>query len=203
VRTGGWIWRHWEPIPALVSAPCTHACCAVRGSLVVFGVSTHDHEYASSVEMSSEGGEFVELPPLSCGGILCAVAIAVKESDSAAGQVLLLGGGTHTGEELSTVQLVDLDTGVCTPQPALLHGRMSFAAAGLPDGRIICVGGFGGSGPLSTTEMWGPPVQGAVTAAWTWRALPAMSVGLVGCSGCMMSDGRFAVLKEHVKHRHR
>jgi hypothetical protein len=34
----------------------------------------------------------VDLPPLSRGGISGAAAIAVEESDSAAGQVLLLGG---------------------------------------------------------------------------------------------------------------
>jgi hypothetical protein len=37
-------------------------------------------------------------------------------------------------------------------------------------------------------------VQGAPDAAWTWRQLPAMSVGRYGCRGCVMSDGRFAVL---------
>jgi hypothetical protein len=42
--------------------------------------------------------------------------------------------------------------------------------------------------------MWGAPVQVSVDAAWTWRQLPAMSVGRYGCNGCVMSDGRFAVL---------
>jgi hypothetical protein len=42
--------------------------------------------------------------------------------------------------------------------------------------------------------MWGPPVQGAMDAAWTWRGLPAMSVGRHGCRGCVLSDDRFAVL---------
>jgi hypothetical protein len=37
-------------------------------------------------------------------------------------------------------------------------------------------------------------VQGAMEAAWTWRGLPAMSVWRSGCSGCLLSDGRFAVL---------
>jgi hypothetical protein len=42
--------------------------------------------------------------------------------------------------------------------------------------------------------MWGGPVQGALDAAWTGRELPGMSVGRTGCSGCVLSDGRFAVL---------
>ena len=37
-------------------------------------------------------------------------------------------------------------------------------------------------------------MQGALDAAWTWRGLPAMSIGRSGCSGCVLSDGRFAVL---------
>jgi hypothetical protein len=37
-------------------------------------------------------------------------------------------------------------------------------------------------------------VQGAPDAPWTWSELPAMSVGRHGSRGCVMSDGRFAVL---------
>ena len=37
-------------------------------------------------------------------------------------------------------------------------------------------------------------MQGALAAVWTWRELPAMSVGCSCCSGCVLSDGRFAVL---------
>jgi hypothetical protein len=94
-------------------------------------------------------------------------------------------------DEVSTVHLVDLATGVCTPgRPNMLHSRSRFAAVRWPDGRIVCAGGFG----ESSAEMWGPPVQGAPDAAWTWRQLPAMSVAYYGCRGCVMSDGRFAVL---------
>jgi hypothetical protein len=42
--------------------------------------------------------------------------------------------------------------------------------------------------------MLGPPVQGAMDAAWAWRALPPMSAERYGCGGCVLSDGRFAVL---------
>ena len=89
----------WEPMPALVTACGDHACCTVRGSLVVLGGEILDDELTSSVEMfSSEQGAFVELPPLSCGGICGATAIAVDEHDSALGQVLLLGGVEENGE---------------------------------------------------------------------------------------------------------
>jgi hypothetical protein len=193
------VWRldlatmRWEPMPALVTARSLPACCAVRGALVVLGGETEVGR-TSSVEMlsSEEGGAFVDLPPLSCGGIHGAAAIAVDESDSAAGQVLLLGGSDANTLYSSTVQLVDLATGECAPQNNLLHPRCLSAAGRLPDGRVVCAGGLGGDS--SSAELWGPPEQGAADAAWTWRELPAMSAGRWGCCGCVMSDSRFAVL---------
>jgi hypothetical protein len=139
----------WETMPALVCARYGHACCAVRGALVVLGGmapgdgSNQGIAPVSRVEILSKGaGAFVELPPLSCGGIFLAAAIAVDESDSALRQVFLIGGHVQDLEETSAVQLVDLATGVCTPQAPLLHARFLFSAAGLPDGRIACAGGF-------------------------------------------------------------
>jgi hypothetical protein len=120
-----------------------------------------------------------------------AAAVAVEESDSAAGQVLLVRGGDDDYYSLSTVQLVDLATGACAQQPDLLHRRAYAAAGRLPDGRVVCAGGLGSG---SSAEVWGAPTQGAADAAWSWRALPAMSVPRSGCRGCVLSDGRFAVL---------
>ena len=111
---------------------------------------------------SAQGRSWRQLPQLSCGAIYCATAIAVDESDSTLGQVLLLGGHDLNNTETSSVRLVDLATGICTPRTALLHTRSYFAAAGLPDGRVVCAGGHG---MLSTAEMWGLPLQGAQDAA--------------------------------------
>jgi hypothetical protein len=143
--------------------------------------------------LSKREGAFMELPPLSCGAIYGAAAIAVEESHSALGQVLLLGGRNQDHAATSSVRLVDLATGVCTPQSNLPYARSYFAAARLPDGSIACAGGTGG---LSTAaaEMWGAPMRGALDVARTWRELPAMIVGRSGCRGCVLSDGRFAVL---------
>jgi hypothetical protein len=198
------VWRldmaslQWASMPALAIARFHHACCAVRGSVAVIGGRTlvgTEVTTTASVEVisSGEGATFVSLPPLSCGGIFSAAAIAVEGSDSAAGQVLLLGGGDSSHDPLSTVQLVDLATGVCTLQPQLLRSRAYQAAARLPDGRIVCAGGIGEE-MLSSVEVWGPPEQGAQDAAWSWTEMPAMSTGRFGCRGCVTSDGRFAVL---------
>jgi hypothetical protein len=193
------VWRldlatmRWEPMPVLVTAREGHACCAVRGALVVLGGRTPgSSDFISSVEVLSSGA-FVDLPPLSRGGIYGAAAIEVDESDSAAGQVLLLGGVEDANNILSTVHLVDLATGACAQQPDLLHSRVYHAAARLPDGRIICAGGYHG-GALSSAEVWGATEPGHADAAWAWTELPAMSAPRWGCRGCVMSNGRFAVL---------
>jgi hypothetical protein len=194
------VWRldlatlQWEPMPALVTGRSGHACCVVRGTLVVLGggVSPDEEEFTSSVEMlsSSEegGGAFVDLPPLSCGGIFGAVAIAVDESDSSAGQVLLVGGTDEDTNTGSTIQLVDLATGACVQQPDA--GSVFSAVGRLADRHVVCAGGTCDG----SAEVWGPTGQGVVDAAWSWRELPAMSAERYGCCGCVMSDGRFAVL---------
>jgi hypothetical protein len=176
-------------MPALVTAREYHACCAVRGTLVVLsGITPGEGSPTSSkVEMLSSGA-FVDLPLLSCGGISGAAAVAVDESDSAAGQVLLRGGVDDDDEPMSTVHLVDLATGACARQPD--HSRVDHAAARLPDGRIICAGGD----MLSSAEVRGPPEQGGADAPWTWTDLPAMSAVRYDCRGCVMGNGRFAVL---------
>jgi hypothetical protein len=196
------VWRldlatlRWEPMPGLMTARSSHACCAVRGALVVLGGRTSGEGTPISLEVKMlSSGAFVDLPPLSREGIFGAAAIEVVESDSAAGQVFLLGGEDANNSILSTVHLVDLATGVCARQPDLLHSRAYPVAARMPDGRIICAGGYGGDyHDLALAEVWGAPEQGGVDAAWTWTEQPAMSVARWGCCGCVMSDSRFAVL---------
>ena len=116
--------------------------------------------------------------------------VAVDETESAAGQVLMVGGDWVTWREM---QLVDLATGTCTRQPNLLDGRVYSAAARLKDGRVVCAGGLPHYS-MHSAEIYGPPAQGATDAPWTWTALPAMSEYRHACSGCVMGDGRFAVL---------
>ena len=147
--------------------------------------------------MLSEGqGAFTASPSLSCGGRASTAAVAVEEDDSTAGEVLVLGGWTHDLGWVSAAHLVDLATGVCTPQPNLLHARDHFAAVQLPDGCIVCAGGESdGYRGLTSAEIPVPPQQGSLDVAWTRRELPALSAGRCGCRGCaLLSDGRFAIL---------
>jgi hypothetical protein len=196
------VWRldlaslRWAPIPSLLLTRFAHTCCVVRRSVAVVGGVCGGTGATTTVNVEvlspKEGAAITSLPPLSCGTIYGAAAIAVEESQSAAGQVLLLGAARSISSNmLSAVQLVDLATGVCTLQPHLLRMRAYPAAARLPDGRVVCAGGIGGE---SSAEVWGPPEQGAHDTAWTWTQLSDMSVARYDCKGCVMSDGRFAVL---------
>jgi hypothetical protein len=124
-----------------------------------------------------------------------AATVVVEESVSAAEQVLILGGWMGINGTVSVVHLVDLATGVCTPQPNLLHARSMFAAARMLDGYVICAGGLSTDlEAMQSTEVLEPPVQGSLDAAWTWRELPQLSAGRSDCRGCVLSDGRFAIL---------
>jgi len=192
-------------MPALLLATYNHACCTVRGALVVLGGAwIHDcHPATSRVEILSGGqeGEFVDLPHFDWHDIEGASAVVVEESDSATGQVLLLGGYydyNNVGENvLSTVLQVDLASGACTLLPTLHTSRFDFAAVRLPDGRVACTGGFQSieiDPALTSAEVWGPPTNAALDAARIRTVLPALNVGRGGCRGCVMSDGRLAVL---------
>jgi hypothetical protein len=147
---------------------------------------------------------FAALPPLSCGARSCFIALPIDENESAEGEVLLLGGygeGYAPLDLASRVVNVDLATGACTPHPPLLHDRVCFAAARLPDGRVVCAGGRGYLATIDdedypatiTAEVLEPPEQGSADGAWRWRELPHMSVQREGAAGCVLSNGRFAV----------
>jgi hypothetical protein len=124
VITSDQVWKldlgelRWQEISSLVRGRAYHACCAVRRTVVVLGGHLKDpdpgthtgsdeqEQYTDTVETlgyDQETGEkiFKPLPALSCGVISSCNAVAIDESESDQGQVLLI---------------------VCTPQPALLCG---------------------------------------------------------------------------------
>jgi hypothetical protein len=197
------VWRldlaelRWEQVSDLVIGRFHHACCAVRGSVVVLGGQLSEagplqDSMTASVEILGCDSEAGTLPPLSCGPLECAAAIEIEESESEQGQVLLIGG--YDGQGLTrAVHKVDLATGVCTPQPRLTVLQTVLTGARLLDGRVVCTGGIQG-GFAAVAEVLEPPARGSQTdeAGWQWRVLPAVSRDQ-GCGGFLLSDGRFAV----------
>jgi len=171
-------------------------------------------ENTASVEIlrfdsETEENIFTTLPPLSCGPICRAVALAVDESESEQGQVLLVGARCDDEEYPLAVYVVDLATGMCTTQPFLLppeDGRMEgYTAARLPDGRIICIGvDYDLDGDHMMAQALEPVEDDSLNeASWRWRALPkgnsvnesdgAHGYRQNGFTGCVLNDGRFAV----------
>jgi hypothetical protein len=208
------VWRldlgelRWERMLSLTRERYAHACCAVRGGVVVLGAGVvlgqEEHfEHSASVEIlgcnsAAAEEEFTILPLLSLGPISGSAAIAIDESESDQGQVLLLGGWVEDGGSSSAVHKVDLATGVCTPQPSLLsqHGvLLGRTAARLADGRIVCVGKCANSlqGTAQLLEPPPPELGSPSEASWQWRYLPGICVGREYGGGCVLSDGRFAV----------
>ena len=212
------VWRldlaelRWERMSSLTLARRGHACCALRGTVVVLGgkhapyiggtgQSLPTDCFTASLEILGYDSEteeriFKALPPMACIPYFGHCAVPIDESESELGQVLLIGG--DDGEDVTSVahHKLDLATGVCTPLPSLLSDGSQFCtAARLPDGRLICMGTSEAFPDGITAEVLEPPQQGNTTieASWRWRQLPGMSVARFGCGGCVLSDGRFAV----------
>ena len=206
------VWRlglerlRWERLANLTRARSEHVCCVVRGgTLVSLGGSIDDPDdeiATASVETqhtraAGEAALSRELPQLSCGASTLGRALVVDESESVAGQVLHIGGSFASElngvfQISSEVWSVDLATGLCTPQPPLREARSGFVAARLPGGRIVCAGD---EVEGVSAEMWEPAQgQGQRDAPGHWRPLPSMDVERSNAAGCVLSDGRFAVL---------
>jgi hypothetical protein len=211
------VWRldlgelRWERMPSLTLERADHACCAVRGSVVVLGGMVEEDEddeseteeedeftrRVASVEIfgyDSEVEESMVLPPLSCDPITGPAALPIEEIESELGQVLPIRGWGEDIPPSSAVHKVDLATGVCTPQPPLLshHGCLhGLSVARLADGRIVCVGRNFGGGLDGTTQVLEPLEQGSPSeASCQWRYLPAMSVARCAGGGCVRRLGR-------------
>ena len=215
------VWRldlgtlQWERLADLSGERNSHACCVVRGHVVVIGgedAGPHDNmappspiatvEVLRGVDNSSNSQgalSWSDGRPLSCGPRCDSVALTISENHSEEGKALLLGGhnGGHNvdiGWSNDDVVQVDLATGACSNQAHLSRSRLHFAASRMPDGRVVCAGGmFGDLDSFSSAEIFEPPEDGSTDGAWCWRELPDMSVARECHAGCVMSDGRFAV----------
>ena len=107
----------WERMHDLMRGRAEHACCAVRRGVVVLGGTFEGQagglETTASVEISGYDSDaqehiFRALPPLTRGVVYQSVAVAIEESASELGQVLLIGGQDEDDEMSSAVHLVDL-----------------------------------------------------------------------------------------------
>jgi len=129
------VWRldlsklRWERMPSLGCIRTSHACCAVRAGVVVLGGYPGDVEGRNEIlehdSVEEEEHLFKVLPPLSARGVLLrgllTIPLAIDESQSVQGQVVIIRERGGEAASSSVVQNVDLATGVCTPLPPLLY----------------------------------------------------------------------------------
>jgi hypothetical protein len=203
VRDG--VWRldmatlRWGGLPSLVTARYDHSCCVVRGTLVVLG-GKNSAGRTSSVEMlPAEEGAFVDLPPLSCGRRCRAARSGVQPRSRWMRATAPRGRCSCSEDRCRVVQYRWCTWSIWPPACAHPAGLPCSARALilLPLGYQMgasCAREDSAVAIFRRRRCGGPPVQGAPDAAWTWRQLPAMSAARHDCRGCVMSDGRFAVL---------
>ena len=189
----------WQRMPDMLLKRNHHACCVVRGALIVLGglveTTTGAFKTTASVEILRRNGpddvegKFHELPGLSSGPLYGCIALPIIESQSDLGQVLLLGGYDVDGRSSSSVYKVDLATGACSRQPSSPSPSEIQSAARLPDGRIICI--RGGDFLIATAHVLEPPEESPIEGSWQWRDLPS-GKDVTGGAVCVLSDGRFS-----------
>jgi hypothetical protein len=116
-------------------------------------------------------------------------AVAVALGD---GRVLVAGGAEHDDICLASAEVLAVD-GSSWSAVAPMHTARYRAVGGLlPGGRVIVAGGAVVADSddedfLATAELWDP-----VTNVWT--ELPPMTEAREDAAGCVLPDGRFAVV---------
>ncbi len=86
------------------------------------------------------------------------------------GRVLLTGGEGADGSILATSEILDPATGIFTATGAMATARVKHAAALLPDGRVLVIGGSdrrGFAGRFASTELFDPGVGQVLARART------------------------------------
>ena len=117
------------------------------------------------------------------------------------GRLLVAGGWDEYGFTLdeedeyvtraaATVEVLAADGSSWAAAAAMSIPRADAAAGLLASGRVIIAGGVGSDvdeTPMATVEQWDPVED-------KWSLLPPMATARYGAAGCVLEDGRFAVL---------
>lgn len=110
---------------------------------------------------------------------------------AADGNALVTGGANSDYVAKSSTVVFDERTQKWSQSGLLNTARMEFAAAALPDGRVLVAGGLlidssQQGGALSSAEIWDPDTG-------TWAAIDGMSSPRLGAVAVTLSDGRVLV----------
>jgi Kelch motif len=106
------------------------------------------------------------------------------------GKVLLAGGCALDGCELDargrTTEVFDPKTGRFRPGPPLLRPRVGHVAVRLRDGSVLVAGGWTGSEPTATAELYRP--------GRGFSRLPSMTTARGGFTASLLPDGRVLIV---------
>jgi len=101
--------------------------------------------------------------------------------------VLIAGGRSRRGEFLASTEIFDLNEETFSSGPPMKSKRMGCGTVVLDDGRVVVVGGFDGTAPLSTTEVLNPATN-------TWSPGPTLASVRFRCSSLPLSNDRILVI---------
>jgi hypothetical protein len=106
------------------------------------------------------------------------------------GEVLVAGGCALDGCELDgrgrTTEVFDPKTGRFRPGPRLLRPRVGHVAVQLRDGSVLVAGGWTGSEPTATAELYRP--------GRGFSHLPSMTTARGGFTASLLPDGRVLIV---------
>lgn len=151
----------------LATARSLHtATLLADGSVLLVGGAIGETTVATMERYDPAAGTFTEAGTLPEGrGFHSATALPDGRILIAGGEVMKGKGKKAEGVPVATTLFLDPVTGATTPGPQLVTARAAHAAATLPDGRIVLVGGIGtGEDPITSVEIV-DPVAGTATAA--------------------------------------
>lgn len=103
------------------------------------------------------------------------------------GLVLVAGGFDANGKPLSSAELYDPATRTFLPTGDMNVGRGGAAAAHLPNGQVLIVGGLSDNGPVASTELYDP-------AGKTFKPDAVMAAARSGATATVLQNGRVLIV---------
>jgi hypothetical protein len=94
--------------------------------------------------------------------------------------LVLLGAG------LVLIQPCAGQSGTCTPTGSLATARDSYTATLLPNGKVLVAGGFDGSGPSTSAELYNP-------ASGTWMTTGSLGAARYNHTAVLLPNGKVLV----------